>query len=38
MSPEEELRMLEEYKRELEEELRGVEERIKELKRMLGRS
>jgi hypothetical protein len=37
MSPEEELRALEEYKKELEEELKGVEERIRELKRMLGK-
>jgi len=43
-SPEEELRMLEEYKEELEEELKdleeelkGVEARIEELKKMLGR-
>lgn len=43
-SPEDELRMLEEYKRELEreleylkEELEGVKARIEELRKMLGR-
>ncbi len=44
LSPEEELEMLEDYKRaleeelrEIEEELRGVEARIKELREMLGK-
>ena len=36
-TPEDELRMLEAYKRELEEELKSVEERIKELKKLLER-
>ena len=43
-NPEEELHMLEDYKRELEEELRGIQEelkgvegRIAELKKILGR-
>jgi len=37
MPPEQELQMLEEYKRELEEELKAVQARIEELRKQLGR-